>query len=115
MPTVELVDLREETKLRKGMNLLLEQRIQERPVIGGWDVNDDIFTEANVDHFVVDGQRFPTSVAGLVIAFAVERFEIKIFDVGVSNCWYAAPHGGSPAAAPIAVQNESCWAMRYSL
>ena len=39
-----------------------EKRIQQRAVRGGLDVESDIFAAANVDDFVIDGERMPLRV-----------------------------------------------------
>ncbi len=62
-----------------------EKRIQQRAVRGGLDVEDDIFAAANVNDFVIDGERLPCASMPFVVALAVELFDVEVLHVAVER------------------------------
>ena len=68
-----------------GAILVWKHRIQQRAMVGGLHVEGDVFAAAHVDDFVVDGERLPVAVGGLVIALAVELLDVEVLHVGVER------------------------------
>src|SRR5208337_4591535 len=59
-----------------------QKRIQERPMLGGLDVDDDIAAAAYVDRFAIDSERMPCGIKPLVVAFAVKLLGVEILYIG---------------------------------
>jgi len=54
-------------------------------VLGGLHIEFDILAAADVDDFVVDGERLPGAVGRFVVALAVEGFVVEVLYVGVES------------------------------
>ena len=62
-----------------------ENRVHERPVLGGLNIENDILAAAHVDDFAIDGERMPLCVVALVVALAVELFVVEVLYVGLER------------------------------
>jgi hypothetical protein len=69
----------------RGKTGRAEKRVEQRAVLGGLDVEDDILAAAHVDDFAIDDERMPCFVGAFVVALAVEFFNVQILRVAVER------------------------------
>jgi hypothetical protein len=68
-----------------GGSLAARSGLSKRAVRRGLNVEDDILAAADVNHFVIDCERMPLRVVALVVALAVELFDVEILHVAVER------------------------------